>query len=357
MDLTQRLAISYYRTIATINESHKVFLVQHQETNRIFVKKVLDVYNIDIYENLYNHPIQGTPRIIEYCEEDHQLLLIEEYISGTPLQDKIQDCELTDRNVLEYMLDLCDILEKLHTLDPPIIHRDIKPSNIIITNYNKAILLDFNAAKQFSSYKKEDTVLLGTQGYAAPEQYGFGSSSPQTDIYSLGIVLKEMLSVCTNHISDLDKIVNKCTQISPKERYLSVTELKKELKTFVNPSLKSRESKSLLRFLPPGYRTRTPWKMFFSSIVYLFLFWLCLTLEVKNTYGAALWVERIFCLAMMMFIIFGCFNYLNIQKYFPLCQHQNRLLRYIGITILDIAMVFTLLTVMVILETLCFQVV
>lgn len=83
------------------------------------------------------------------------------------------------------MIMLCNILNALHSMTPPIIHRDIKPSNIIITSYNYAMLLDFNAAKQFSGQNESDTVLIGTPGYAAPEQYGFGSSSPkQTYILS-----------------------------------------------------------------------------------------------------------------------------------------------------------------------------
>lgn len=91
------------------------------------------------------------------------------------------------------MYDLCEILEKLHSVTPPIVHRDTKPSNIIITNYEHVVLLDFNAAKYFADTDTADTILLGTKGYAAPEQYGFGSSTPQTDIYALGILLKELV--------------------------------------------------------------------------------------------------------------------------------------------------------------------
>ena len=89
MNQTSRLAISYYKTIAVINESHKIYLVQHQDTKKILVKKNLYVYNIGIYEYLHNNPIYGTPQIIEYCEEDNKLILIEEYISGQTLQEKI----------------------------------------------------------------------------------------------------------------------------------------------------------------------------------------------------------------------------------------------------------------------------
>lgn len=93
------------------------------------------------------------------------------------------------------MYELCEILEKLHSANPPIVHRDIKPSNIIITNYDHVILLDFNAAKYFTDPNTSDTILLGTKGYAAPEQYGFGSSTPQTDIYAVGILLKELVII------------------------------------------------------------------------------------------------------------------------------------------------------------------
>ena len=204
MDLDQRLAISYYKPIAAINEPHHVYLVQHQETKKIAIKKVLDVYNLAVYAELYRNPIAGTPQIINYYEEAGQLTVIEEYISGTSLQDKISHTDIAPNDMLQYMLDLCTILEQLHLHNPAIIHRDVKPSNVIITSYNRAVLLDFNAAKYHTAAKDSDTILLGTQGYAAPEQYGFGQSSPQTDIYSIGILLKEMAeaSHCQNPYID-----------------------------------------------------------------------------------------------------------------------------------------------------------
>lgn len=138
---------------------------------------MLDVYNLAVYAELYRNPIAGTPRIINYYEETGQLTVIEEYISGTSLQDKIRHADISPNEMLQYMLDLCTILEQLHLHNPAIIHRDVKPSNVIITSYNRAVLLDFNAAKYHTAAKDSDTILLGTQGYAAPEQYGFGQSS------------------------------------------------------------------------------------------------------------------------------------------------------------------------------------
>ena len=152
MDYTHKLAISYYKTITAINEAHKVYLVQHQDTQEIFIKKILDVYNIDIYKQLYSNHIIGTPRIIDYFEENNQLIIIEEYISGHTLLDMINQGELSLNKIILIMLDLCSILKKLHDFTPAIIHRDIKPSNVIITPYDRAVLLDFNAAKYYSSF-------------------------------------------------------------------------------------------------------------------------------------------------------------------------------------------------------------
>lgn len=351
MDFNQNLAISDYKTIAVINESHKIYLVQHQETNRVYVKKILDVYNIAIYKNLYENPIPGTPRILAFCEQNHELIIIEEYISGISLQELIDSSRLTESDICDYLTDLCKILNQLHSQCPPVIHRDLKPSNIMITNYNHAVLLDFNAAKIYSDISKEDTVLLGTQGYAAPEQYGFGSSSPQTDIYALGICLKEMVSSLKEPCNLFDVMISKCTQLDPKDRYKNVMEIKDTILLLNPPHNITRHNHNMHKLLPPGYRTKTPWKMIVSSIVYFFIFWLCLTLEISELTGSALWFERIFLLIILLFVIFGCFNYMNIQKLLPLCQSKNRLLHYLGIFLLDFLLVALSVTILLIMES------
>ncbi len=357
MDYSKRLAISYYKTIATLNESHKIYLVQHQETQKIYVKKILDVYNKDIYQSIAEHPICGIPQIIVLYEEDNQLIVIEHYVSGCSLQEKIDTSSLSIDCIFQYMVELCAILERMHSFQPPIIHRDIKPSNIMITEHNHVMLLDFNAAKYFTESTDIDTVLLGTKGYAAPEQYGFGSSTPRTDIYALGILLKELLFVLPSSSSMLNDIIAKCVQINPADRYQSVTELKAALKQTRQPQMEIKTCSSLTfrSFLPPGFRTLTPWKVIFSSMMYLIILCLCINLEVENTFGAALWVERIFCLFVMLSFIFVGFNYLNIQKGFPLCKHRFKIVRYIGIALLDIMVVTALLILMLIVKSIFFN--
>ena len=352
MDLSQRLSLSYYKTIAAINETHNVYLVQHQESKKIYIKKILDIYNLHIYEYLRTHPTIGIPKIYNIYEENNQLTIIEEFISGTSLQELIDAKALSIDFIVRFMSELCDILKSLHFLNPPIIHRDIKPSNILITPYNHVVLVDFNAAKYLTNKSTPDTVLLGTKGYAAPEQYGFGSSTPQTDIYALGILLKELSSALPAPTSMFDPIINQCTQMNPSDRMENVHKLKAELdkltrQSTANPQfIKPAARKS---FAPPGFRTRTPWKALTAVITYLFIFLLSFTLEVKNVTFVQLWIERIFCLLTMLSIVFCCFNYCNIQHFMPLCTNKRRTIRYLGILLLNIEVIFSLLIVMTIL--------
>lgn len=352
MDYSAKLSLSYYKTIATLNEAHNIYLVQHQETNKIYVKKILDVYNIDIYKTLVAHPIAGIPQIIEYFEIDDQLIVIETYISGQSLAEVIASSTLDLHSIVCYVTELCNILSKLHTNNPPIIHRDIKPSNIIITEHNHVVLLDFNAAKYFSDNTNNDTVLLGTQGYAAPEQYGFGSSTPKTDIYAVGILLKELTGSLSDVPPVITEIIEKCIKLNPSDRYDTVDDLTDALNNTISAPKKKKELPfSFKQLLPPGYRTGTVWKMLLATPVYLLIYWLASSLTVENTYGIALQIERFFCFLVFLSIIFVTFNYMNIQKYFPLCNHKYTIVRIAGVIILDFLMVVGLLFLMLIIET------
>jgi serine/threonine protein kinase len=341
--------ISNYKTIAVINEPHKIFLAQNINTGKIYAKKVLDVYNIDVYNRLYQTPVIGTPKIIDYAQTDSTLTIVEEYISGESLHDKIENGTLSVNEIINYMVDLCDTLSRLHSMNPPIIHRDIKPSNVIISSCGHAILLDFNAAKCYSSDSEKDTVLLGTQGYAAPEQYGFGSSSPQTDIYSLGILLQEMLDSIGFSSKHFDDIINKCTRVNVSERYANVQKLKEAL-----TNTQKTHKSNLAKFTPPGYRTKTPWKMLLATVGYIIILWLCTTIEFDNCYGIELWGNRIILLSMFLSTLFSCFNYMDIQRLIPFCKHKNKIIHYVGIAILVFVLLFCLMLLLIIFETVFF---
>lgn len=368
MDYSKRLSISYYKTIAPLNEDHQVYLVKHIETGKIYVKKQLSIYNKDVYTFLYNNPTLGIPTIREIYEEDNNLTVIEDYVSGISLEEIIDSKGLSTKLITSYILELCHILEPLHKQNPPIVHRDIKPTNIIITEHNHVFLLDFNAAKYYTNPKENDTVLLGTKGYAAPEQYEFGSSSPKTDIYSLGILLKEMVDSISENapletphshntpgiLRSFKSIIEKATQINPADRYESVTALQKAIavNNNVNTNMPTNSNPVKNSLLPPGYRTKTPWKMFYATCAYIFLFWMCLSLNFtsndSNTpaKGTVLWIERIFMLMIFLSFILITFNYRDLQKLMPLCQSKRKIIRYLGVAILNFIVAFTLFIIM-----------
>jgi serine/threonine protein kinase len=352
MDYAGRLALSYYHTIATINDAHKIYLVQHRETHKIYVKKILDIYNLHIYKYLQNHRITGIPKLYDIYEENEHLTIVEEFISGTSLQEIIDSHALSISFIIQIMCELCDILEQLHGLNPPIIHRDIKPSNIIITPYEHVVLIDFNAAKYLTCQNETDTVLLGTRGYAAPEQYGFGSSTPQTDIYALGILLKELVAALPVATDKFDAIISSCTQINPSDRMKSVSQLKAEImrhKTHDTSKMQPVKCAAWQDYLPPGFRAKTPWKMLTASVIYIFIVWLCLSMTFESETLIQLWLQRVFCLFMMLSVIFCCFNYRNIQRFVPLCKSPHRVIRYFGILILTTVMILLLFFVMMML--------
>ncbi|MGN0317842.1 MAG: protein kinase [Lachnospira sp.] len=344
-----------YKTIATINSEHNIFLVMHEPTRKIYIKKILEIYNRSVYDYLLNNPIKNVPRIMDVYEEDNHLTVIEEYISGETLQDKINYGMLSLKDIFKYTYDLCLILESLHSLEPPVIHRDIKPSNVIISNCGCTYLIDFNAAKYYSDKATTDTVLLGTSGYAAPEQYGFGASTIQTDIYSLGILLGNLLDCIEvtpdnkNCINRLKTIINTATQIDHTKRYKSVSDLCHELKKCDIFRKKEKEPlrhdfsniipDKIKRFILPGYRTCTPYKMLFATLYYIFIVWMCVAMTFEKATVPQAVTMRIIIFCLSLSVVFGSFNYLNLYNLMPLCKSDNIFIRLLGILLLDLLLV------------------
>ena len=141
-----------------------------------YIVKELDTYNIDVYRCLRDNPVENMPRIYDLTEGDGRLVVTEEYIDGNTIKELMdKKGTLHERTVKKILYELCTIVDDLHEVARPrIIHRDIKPSNIMITKDRVVKLLDINASKFVNVTKSSDTVKMGTLGYAAPEQYGFG---------------------------------------------------------------------------------------------------------------------------------------------------------------------------------------
>jgi hypothetical protein len=135
-----------------------------------------------------NHPM--LPRIADLCEDERYIYIIMDYIEGETLSEVIKaEGKIREPRLTDWAKQLCDVLIYLHSRQPPVIYRDMKPSNIILGKNGRLYLVDFGTAKSYKEQALEDTVYIGTQGYAAPEQFGSGKSDERTDLYNMGMTL------------------------------------------------------------------------------------------------------------------------------------------------------------------------
>ncbi|MCM1558717.1 MAG: serine/threonine protein kinase [Butyrivibrio sp.] len=208
-----------YEEVRLLKQSEKstVHLLREKGGEQMYIRKKLDGQH-SIYQTLQNCPHPCLPRLYEVTIAEDSTTVIEEYIEGHTSGAE----ELTEKQFLHIVRELCSVLEFLH--GKGIIHRDIKPSNIILTEEGGVYLIDFDAARMPKAEAEQDTQLLGTRGYAPPEQYGFAQTDERTDIYALGATLEQLLPEKSGKVR-YKKIIRKCMNLNPDERYQSVRQV------------------------------------------------------------------------------------------------------------------------------------
>ena len=201
------------------SERGRVCLVRHKTAGGFFV---LREYTGDgsAYLKLTGIKSPFLPEVLETAVDKDQVIVLEEYVSGDNMADMLKGCLFTEKETKQLSSDICKALYALHSCG--IVHRDVKPENIIIRG-KTAVLTDFDASRIFKNDRTNDTVILGTTGYAAPEQYGISQTDARADIYSLGILMNIMLT--GEHPSvrlakgKFGRLIRKCTVVSPSHRY------------------------------------------------------------------------------------------------------------------------------------------
>ena len=228
------------------------------------------VAETDLLKKL-NHP--HLPIIIDVIDCDDTFLIVMDYIEGNPLSKALETSGAQNQDdVIEWAKQLCDVLGYLHSRKPPIIYRDMKPSNVMLKPDGNVMLIDFGTAREFKYSSVADTTCLGTQGYAAPEQFGgHGQTDARTDIYCLGATMYHLV---TGHnpatppyemypirqwnpmlSSGLEEIILKCTQRNPEDRYQSCAELLYALDHYKDLDIENKKVQSF------------KWKTFLASFI------------------------------------------------------------------------------------------
>lgn len=368
MTLEEESRLSFYRELTVLDEKKNIVLVQDIRNSELCVKKTLDIYSRDVYEQLASVRIEGVPAVKECVADDGKLIVVEEYVQGRSLKQVLDEQGLlNEEQAYEIAVQLVDILVRLHQLEPAIVHRDIKPSNIIIEKNGHVNLIDFNAARHVNADKNEDTRMLGTVYFAAPEQFGFGQSDERTDIYGLGATINYIMTgdkpgagIAECIFSD---ILKKCLMVDAKDRYQSAAELRGVLDmlnySIVQDNRKKAETAfgkdntisvvrtyrnirdiivkmyrkyqkrnydidtSWRRYLLPGFRRLNVVYCLIALVWYAVIVWMTITFAVTDSKtgipvtGGELTMYKIavFVLLFGMTMWFG--NYLNIRRKLP----------------------------------------
>ncbi len=195
------------------------------------------------------HP--NIPKVSDYFTHGHRHYLVMDYIEGQNLQSIIDSRQIpfTEKQVVEWGVQLCDTLHYLHTQNPAIIFRDVKPLNIMIDRNEQVKLIDFGIARLFSSAQRKDTQKLGSPGYAPPEQYNnhTGHTDARSDIYALGVTLHQLLTLHDpsddvpmvdkiparklnpNVSTAMERIITTAVQQDPQKRHQTAGEMRQSL--------------------------------------------------------------------------------------------------------------------------------
>ena len=218
---------------------------------------------------------KNLPSIIDVIENEDAFLIVMDYIEGKSLADILaEEGAQPQEFVIEWAKQLCDTLEYLHTRTPAIIYRDLKPANIMVKPDGNITLIDFGTAREYKEKNIADTTCLGTVGYAAPEQFGgMGQTDARTDIYCLGATLYHLIT--GNNPSDppyeirnireinpalssgLEKIITKCTQRNPDDRFQSCAELAYALENYekADDEYKAKQMQKFVAFIAMLFAT------------------------------------------------------------------------------------------------------
>lgn len=216
-----------YDTLRVLKQSPRgtVSVVRHKKSGTRYVFRRYSGSG-EVYRRLLPVLCPHLPQIMEAAEQDGQTAVLEEYVQGDTLAELLMGARLTEREARQVMMQLCQALHVLHSMGA--VHRDVKPENVILRG-SDAVLIDFDAARIYKDESESDTQVLGTTGFAAPEQYGIFQSDERADIFSLGVLLNIMLT--GKHPSremaagKMGRIVRKCTMTAPEQRYQSARAL------------------------------------------------------------------------------------------------------------------------------------
>lgn len=211
-----------------------------------------------------DHP--ALPRIVDIIDNGITIYVVMDYIEGESLDKILSEygAQPEDR-VVEWAKQLCDALSYLHSQKPPIIYRDMKPANVMLKPEGNIKIIDFGIAREYKEQNLSDTTVLGTKGYAPPEQYS-GQTDPRSDIFALGMTMHHLLTGIdprggepyapvrqwNPELSEgIEIIIDRCVEPAAENRYQSCSDLLYDLEhpELITKGFKKKQKRKLISFI------------------------------------------------------------------------------------------------------------
>lgn len=239
-------------------------LVQNKFTRQLMVRRISPAADYPVLQTLCRIKHRNLMEIYDVKTQDGVCISRCEYINGMTLDMRVEYYQPFDiRSAKQILCQICDGLSQLHING--IVHRDIKPGNVMITDDGTVKIIDYSISRLIKPEQRKDTTVLGTAGYASPEQFGFTQTNGKTDIYACGVLLNYLLTgKLPNeqlHQGLLTTVIQQCIEIDENKRFASADELKKVL-----------QGKKINRRRPfrplPGFRS----KHVFPKIITVFFY-------------------------------------------------------------------------------------
>ncbi len=260
------MSVVYLAMDLRLNKQWAVKVIQRKgigKNNEVVLNKVPD--DTELMKRL-DHP--AIPRIVDIIdkEDDPQIYIVMDYVEGESLDKILEEYGAQSQDlVIDWAKQICDTLGYLHSQKPPIIYRDMKPANIMLKPEGNLKIIDFGISREYKEQNLADTTVLGTKGYAPPEQFGSRQTDARSDIYALGMTMHHLVTGVDPRKNDyvpikqwnpslmdgLEIIIDKCVQMAPEDRYQNCNELMYDLEhvELLGIEYKKKQKRKLMTFV------------------------------------------------------------------------------------------------------------
>ncbi len=284
MTTDERIELWQYSELSPLGK--KAVLVKNLTDGRLMVQYTCSASGFSLFEKLKTLKSPYLMKVYDCVVQDGKCISLCEYIEGVTLETAVEKrgvySEYAVRNITAQ---LCDGLSVLHKAG--IIHRDINPSNVMIDKNGVIKIIDYDIIRTVKQGKNSDTRILGTPGYAAPEQFGFTQTDRKADIYSCGVLINYLLTGEIPgeklYFGNLTPIIKRCIEMDSSNRFNTAEELKiAVLSNNVKAESKKAKAKAYKNYRKlPGFRTGAAAKTI--TIILMIIYFIMLAAYINYT--------------------------------------------------------------------------